>query len=169
MCVEPAPIRPGDPCEPLSGPHPDESECGTHADCPAEAPLCLATHLFSSYHDCRCHPVECRTDDDCPAGTACLCGEVENVGGPAQDVCGGWHPVACSHRCLPAGCRRDADCGPNGTCSASRDMCGWSVEGFYCHDPAVDECLSDEECTDGSLCRYVEGDGWRCDVVPVCD
>lgn len=143
-------------------------ECTRHADCEAEA-LCLNRYDSLGLTRCTCTVAGCTSDADCPSGTLCACGSLDNT-----QACEGPYRVGCSHRCLPAHCRTDADCGPGRLCSPSRDDCGWEVERWACHDPARDECLSDAECAFtkgyGSFCQArPDGIEWRCVERPLCD
>ena len=168
-CVDPSPIDPTNGClisSPARGSLPEE--CAVNADCAEATPLCLATHDFSSFHGCVCHAVACLSDADCPQGTLCLCGEVDNTG-EVQDACGGWRARPCSHRCVPAACRVDADCGPGRLCSPSYDECGWQVVSYHCHDPARDLCLTSADCVDPGTCRFSPDDGWYCEPIRPCD
>lgn len=101
---------------------------------------------------------ECRTDDDCGAGSACLCKSVYEHNGYVSE-----------HTCVPADCRTDSDCAPGFACGLSPSMCGfgWELE-LHCRTPA-DECVGSEDC-DNHLCRFdPEVKAWRCADVWNCE
>jgi hypothetical protein len=113
--------------------------CGMDSDCTeginprctyAASPCCPRTECTSD---------ECFSDDDCPSGLACDCRGRHFEEAPAMP-----------NHCLTVGnCRVDADC-PESYCSPSKvDGCmvGWAV-GLFCHT-ADDECVDDEDCSDG--------------------
>jgi len=75
----------------------------------------------------------CVTDQDCGAGSICLCGHDESPTGGA---------------CRVSTCTSDADC-PNGTCASYAFFCGDG--GFACNS-AKDECLSNADCKPSGTC-----------------
>lgn len=160
---EPAPAAPV-PCA-TSRPSSYESTCSTAAECGA-GQVCLDSVKFGDKSTCECFDAGCTADADCAAGEACVCGKVATDG---VSPCGSWTGKPCGNRCVPAGCRVDTDCVEGAVCSPSRDLCGWQVESFRCHDPAVDACLSDLECESYEQCRFTAEEGWHCEGPPTCD
>jgi len=165
------------PCTPVVTPRPDmvcapsaspsgnpEPECATDEDC-GDGVLCLDSYFLGGETLCQCHTSDCIADDDCGDGALCLCGAVANG---EETPCGGFWHLPCGHHCLPSTCRTDADCGKGGYCSPSLDQCGWMPLSYHCHHPEDPECLTDWECFD-DLCHYVDGQGWGCKQMPVCD
>ncbi|PCC73671.1 hypothetical protein SAMN02745121_08671 [Nannocystis exedens] len=101
---------------------------------------------------------ECRTDDECGVGSACLCASVYDNNGYVSE-----------NRCVPADCRTDSDCPAGFECGVSPSMCGWgwNLE-LHCRTPA-DTCAGNEDC-DGQLCRFDPDtmawgctDSWACE------
>ena len=39
---------------------------------------------------------------------------------------------------------------------------------YHCHHPDGLECLTNWECFDEN-CVYSDGEGWICEVIPMCD
>ena len=165
-CPAPTADAEAQTCQPMQGDSGDGT-CSTSSDCAAEGQgLCLDTHYFGGDSSCQCHAVGCEVDADCEAGQLCHCGCVTS----GDQTCGGWTGLQCGHRCLPAECRTDADCGAGNYCSPSRDECGWQVIGWYCHNPALDECVVDQQCPGSQACWYGPDERrWTCHGVPTCD
>lgn len=78
----------------------------------------------------------CTTDDDCRAGSVCLCGQSES---PTGGVC------------RTATCHTDADCGPGKLCASYQEVCG--PGGFACQ-AAADECLTNADCKAPDRCYW---------------
>lgn len=151
--------------EPASG---ATDTCSSDADCTGEGARCLDSYPVDQWTDggtlCQCFTSQCTSDQECNSGV-CQCGATNNADfGP----CGGYFGIACMNRCLPSDCRTDADCGSGGLCSPSRDMCGWSIQGYHCHYPEAAECLTDYECY-GRECRFEAAQGWFCSELTMCD
>ncbi|MFT5433128.1 MAG: hypothetical protein ACI9OJ_003833 [Myxococcota bacterium] len=143
---------------------PSHFECSVDSDCAGPEGRCLRTYSFGRSTSCLCAAFECIADADCPNGGVCTCGS-----GNTHGTCGGVISVdRCANRCVPADCRIDADCGVGNFCSPSYEQCGKEIVGYHCHDPSVDECLSDAECGWNHLCSFVGG-GWSCISRPSCD
>jgi hypothetical protein len=84
----------------------------------------------------------CLTDDDCAAGTLCLCNALRG---------GGLRPQG--NVCVPAHCRLDSDCGAGEYCMPSRGYCGGAND-FECTTPK-DTCRNAKtDCSLGSTCGY---------------
>jgi len=162
-CADPADEPRDASCVP--GQQDDGRFCATHADCGAPDTLCLDSHTFGAGSACTCTPSSCLTNDDCPTGMLCQCGEVD-----ASRRCGGWTGRPCGHHCVIADCRSDADCAPGGRCAASYGVCGWQVERYACRYPDRDGCWTDDECGAHATCRYfAEAATWCCQQTPLCD
>jgi hypothetical protein len=123
--------RPADagdiPSSPMIG------QCQTDAQCTSGLNGRCVRGLFCSYDTCF-------ENDDCAAGSTCLCGSSSWVG----------------NECSQAGCRVDADC-PGSWCSPTFGSCGnyAGVVGYACHTPK-DECVDDVDCENGpgGYCWY---------------
>jgi len=125
--------------------------CKVNADCGSSSPFGVCLHGV-------CGVDACTTDDDCGAGSACVCGSSFYGGN-------GFH----GNVCVTAQCRIDADCGPAGTCAPSfSGYCG-APSGYFCHSSA-DACRGDADCClDQPACRYQPTLGrWACQSVTVC-
>lgn len=131
---------------------PEQVDCTTDAECGvgnhcAEDSFCLGS--------CGCAPTGCSTDDDCEAGFACRCGELQGT-------------------CIPASCRSDADCPDDRLCLETRSTycaIGFEYEtafGLACQSPE-DECLTDNECVGGDVCQGRPGTPRRCEALEECE
>lgn len=86
---------------------------------------------------------DCYADQDCAArGTAKVCAcraSAESVG---------------PNHCVSGNCTTDADCGAF-RCSPTLGPMGHigGIHGYFCHT-ASDACVDDEDCGQGSTCRY---------------
>ncbi len=134
-------------------------ECARDADCTAGF---NGRCLGATGNSCACGYDACRTDADCPTGTACAC-----------DAGYGGNAFPGPTQCLPSGCRLDSDCA-SGYCSPSRvpgapGGCGAARYGYYCHTPN-DACGNDSDCGGlGNACIYSpELHHWTCVTFSVC-
>lgn len=86
---------------------------------------------------------ECRTDEDCGPGRACLC-----------DSLYGSHGYVTEGGCVPADCRTDSDCPAGFECGLSPGECGWGwfLE-LHCRTPA-DQCVGNSDCENFKDCRF---------------
>jgi hypothetical protein len=114
----------------------DTTACSTDADCTYAA----NGRCNSMGGTCLCD-YPCTRDEDCGAGTLCLCPDATSGG-----------------RCAVASCRTDADCG-GGLCASSTASCGGGLT-FACL-AASDECRSDSDCGAGYICQ-ASGGGRTC-------
>lgn len=86
---------------------------------------------------------ECRTDEDCGPGRACVCDSLYGNQGYVTE--GG---------CVPADCRTDSDCPAGFECGLSPGMCGWGwLLELHCRTPA-DECVGNTACEGGKNCTF---------------
>lgn len=123
----------------------DFNECNEANDCPGDE-MC-----FSDSEGCYCGQPDlgCRSDADCSASQACLCGYLReaNSGDFRQPQV-----------CIEAECRTTADC-PTG------EHCLLSFQG--CEEPRLtcvgptDECIGQADCREGFDC-VTDGDSRRC-------
>jgi plasmid stabilization system protein ParE len=152
-------------CTPRQGPYALEGECQVDSDCAGEGARCLNAWVFAGDTTCRCFSPECHVDADCPGTDVCACGRTDTSG----DYCNGPGP-SCMHRCRTSDCRTDADCPEGQFCSPSYDECGWTLQGYHCHDPKAAECFSGWECMGWNWgCNFVKSTGWICQEQPLCD
>ncbi len=127
-------------CQPNSVP----DECVASGDCEVDEAC------FDSIDGCYCAvDTRCRTDDDCGASQACLCGSVsENSVGDSRSA----------GSCVPAECRTSADCGETERCLLS--FFGCEMQGFFCVAPDA-ECVSRSDCSGDAFC-VSDGTTRRC-------
>lgn len=90
----------------------------------------------------------CVIDQDCGAGSICICDHSESPTGGA---------------CRPSQCASDLDCG-DGYCASYWQICGRG--GFACQS-AADECSTNAECA-GGTCSYDSALGHRACNNAVC-
>jgi hypothetical protein len=137
-------------------------ECASDADCTqGKNGRCLPPQ--GNLRADLCSYDDCANDADCPGGKVCTCGTP--IGQNGSDGT----PIRTGNRCVPANCHLDADCGAGGFCSPTVDTtCGSrsGIVGYYCHTPS-DECVKDDQCTDGGLPGYCAYDPmkahWVCE------
>jgi hypothetical protein len=115
---------------------PATSECRTDSDCGGPLDYCMQQPYPDFRLACK---TGCLTDDDCPSGNVCLCGDPIGI-------------------CSPATCATDADC-PGSVCLGTRSQEGCeSVVWFSCANNA-DGCRRDSDCTQPNIeeCRITNG------------
>jgi hypothetical protein len=115
---------------------PATSECRTDSDCGGPLDYCMQQPYPDFRLACK---TGCLTDDDCPSGNVCLCGDPIGI-------------------CSPATCATDADC-PGSVCLGTRSQEGCeSVVSFSCANDA-DGCRRDSDCTQPNIeeCRISNG------------
>jgi hypothetical protein len=128
--------------------------CASDTDCPpcqnGQPDRCHA--VPQTLHGPWCICDQCNTDQDCGAGSVCVCNQR------------GWSSGSYQNACVPAQCQVDADCGPGGFCSPSPGPCG-AIQGYYCHT-AADPCWSSADCPAGNVCLRSSATGaWGCGTV----
>jgi hypothetical protein len=147
-----------------------ENECTSDADCEGKWTRCLDSWVGGGDGGtlCMCQTADCLSDADCGSNELCRCGITSEA---EADWCGGPLEPGCMHQCIPASCKTDDDCPGNQLCSPSKGMCQWRAESYHCHNPDAAECFSNWECMgeDSWGCNYVDGEGWTCQEIPVCD
>jgi hypothetical protein len=124
-------VCPYGPAADVSPCPPSDGQCASDAECTARFPhaICANAHKLLGY--CGCFPT-CLKDDDCPAGSICICG---TPGGT----------------CVAASCTGDASCPAGHACLSSTASCAGGMGTFSC-DKAEDECIADSDCATGMKC-----------------
>ena len=89
----------------------------------------------------------CTTDAEYEEGRICLCGD----------------PVG---RCVQASCTTDADCGGLLCTSYTKDP-GCNFTAFACQNE-LDECMTDKDCKEGTLCTLSAEGLYRICSPPMC-
>ena len=120
-----------------------DAECveGRNGRCESDP---SGTELFCSYD-------ECLVDEDCTAGSVCVCGGDQG-----------------RNDCVPSTCTVDDDCERGSRCVQDNFDC--HTGGFHCMSPDAD-CIRDDDCPDEEGaeaggrgdCSYNTGEGlWEC-------